>query len=147
MDINKSPTLSKYKQTLMECLSLYYPQLSQRDLSDVLDYSINKRFKDSEAKLNNSYTKKEKNLTLLQVSDFIEAKEPLCTSLGTMFKDHSTINPMFSVIQSFLDNRKMHKKMMFKYPKGSADFAKYNLMQLLDKIDANGKIGALLLSN
>ena len=132
LDINKSPTLKRYKDTMKQCLSLYYPQLSDQDLEFVIDYSVKKRFKDSEASVNNSYTKKSKNLTLLQMSDWIALKEPLVTALGTMFRKHTDApNPMFDVIQSFLDNRSLHKKEMFKYPKGSEDFAKYNLLQSL----------------
>ena len=56
-----------------------------------------------------------------------------------MFKRHGDVpNPMGRVIQSFLDLRKSHKKEMFKYPKGSEMFERFNLLQALDKIDVNG---------
>lgn len=148
MDINKSPTLCNYKQAMIQCLSLYYPQLSPLDMEDVIDYSINKRLQDTNIKIHNSYTDKngerKKNSTLLAISDYIARREPLVTALGTMFRRHEDCpNPMFDVIQSFLDNRSKHKKQMFSYPKGSEDFEKYNLLQTLDKIDANGTYGAI----
>lgn len=132
MDINKSPTLLKYKSKMKDCISLYYPQLSSSDIEEILDYSINKRLSDTSIKINNSYTKKTQEATLLAISDYIAKREPLVTALGTMFKRHENcINPMFEVIQSFLDNRSAHKKQMFKYPKGSEEFEKYNLLQSL----------------
>ena len=52
-----------------------------------------------------------------------------------MFKHHGTVpNPLLAVVQSFLDNRTIHKKQMVQYPKGSEDFEKYNLLQSLTKM-------------
>ena len=139
---------------------LYYPESSPEALDAAIDYSIQKRIKNANAVLSNSYKRyrtieqdengndvqvyknAEQNLTLQQISDYILSREPIVTAFGTMFKHHGTVpNPLFAVVQSFLDNRTIHKKQMFQYPKGSEDFEKYNLLQALDKIDANGIYG------
>lgn len=139
MIINESPTLVKYKDTMKRCIMMYYPQMDPRELDPILDYSINKRFKNTDVKIENSYTKKNVNMTLLAVSDYIASREPIVTAFGTMFRKKGEVpNPMGQVVQSFLDMRSKHKKIMFKYPKGSEDFEKYNLLQQLDKIDCNG---------
>lgn len=139
MIINESPTLVKYKDTMKRCIMMYYPQMDPRELDPILDYSINKRFKNTDVKIENSYTKKNANMTLLAVSDYIASREPIVTAFGTMFRKKGEVpNPMGQVVQSFLDMRSKHKKIMFKYPKGSEDFEKYNLLQQLDKIDCNG---------
>ena len=132
MVIENSPTLSKYKQTMKECIRLYYPQLLDEDINKAIDYSIEKRFKDSKASIHNSYTKKEKEYTLLRIADYINSREPIVTAFGTLFKKHAdAINPLYDTIQSFLDLRGVHKKEMLKYPKGTEEYEKYNLLQLL----------------
>lgn len=132
MIINESPTLVKYKDTMKRCIMMYYPQMDPRELDPILDYSINKRFKNTDVKIENSYTKKNANMTLLAVSDYIASREPIVTAFGTMFRKKGEVpNPMGQVVQSFLDMRSKHKKIMFKYPKGSEDFEKYNLLQSL----------------
>lgn len=129
---------------------LYNPHIPQEDLESILNYSINKRLYNAKAGISNSYkryydpeTKKYKDLfheyTLLQIADYIKKREPIVTAQGTMFRHHGEVpNPLANTIQSFLDLRSIHKKEMFKYPKGSEQFEKYNLLQSLDKIDANG---------
>src|SRR5574344_761449 len=141
--INKSPTIKEYKQALTELMQLYTP-MSKEELSPIIDYSMNKRYYQSQAIVSNSYTNKESNLTLLQLADYINSRQPIVTAHGTMFMKHADCpNPMSAVIQLFLDKRSQDKKMMFKFPKGSEDYEKYNLLQSLDKIDCNGIYGCI----
>jgi hypothetical protein len=135
IDTNKSPTILKYKKTMHDILKMYDPSLGDRDIDEILDYSISKRYQEYPCKLDNNYTKKVKDKTVLQMADYIASKEPIVTSHGTMFKKHTDVeNPMGKVIQQFLDLRSQHKKQMFKFPKGSEDFEKYNLLQALTKM-------------
>lgn len=130
-----SPTINKYKSTMLECLKLFYPNADTRDLSEAVDYSINKRYFESKAQVHDSYKNRTQTSTLLQMSDFIMRREPIVTAFGTMFRKHADVpNPMATVVQSFLDKRSQDKKMMFKYPKGSEMFEKYNLLQSLIQI-------------
>ena len=144
IDIDKSPTLKAYKDKMREVLSLYYPTYPLSLIDEAIDEHIINKFKDSKAFVDNSYTKKNTETTLLAISDFIDKKDPTCTSMGTLFKNQEQErNLMFETMDSFLALRKIHKKEMFKYPKGSKEFMKFNLLQLLDKIDANGVYGCL----
>ena len=116
-----------------------FPDVDIGDIRTGVNYSIQKRFKNFNLKVKNNYTNTLTEMTALKMMDYIDKREPIITSYGTMFKRYETVpNPMGMVIQSFLDLRKKHKKEMFKYPKGSEMFEKFNLLQALDKIDVNG---------
>lgn len=144
MIVSESPTLEKYKHTMAECLRLYYPDMSSRDLDTLIDYSIKKRYKQHNATLTNTYMNREADFTLLQIADYIARREPILTAYGTMFKHHGDEpNPLANVVDSFLSLRKIHKKEMFKYARGSELFERYNLLQQLDKIDCNGLMAPL----
>lgn len=141
MILKESPTINKYRDTMKRCIMMYYPEMEPRDLDPVLDYSIQKRLNNTKAQVQNSYTHKTADMTLLAISDYIANREPIVTAFGTMFRKKGEVpNPMGVVVQSFLDKRSQDKKMMFKFPKGSEQFEKYNLLQQLDKIDANGRV-------
>ena len=145
-ELSKSPTLNKYKETLRQCMYLYYPRAPQQDIDAAIDYSINKRFKDTkEVRITNSYKRyRDENdnykdavqqTTLRKLSDYILSRKPIATSFGALFMNHGQEpNPMNDVIQSFLKLRSEHKKMMFQFSKGSEDYEKYNLLQSLTKM-------------
>jgi len=142
--ITDSVSLSKYKETMMRTVRMYSPNLRDADLEPIIDYSINKRYKQYPVKIDNNYTNRETDMTLLELTDYINSREPIVTAHGVMFRKHGEVpNPLSKVIQKFLDKRGEDKKMMFKFPKGSEEFEKYNLLQQLDKIDCNGIYGAL----
>ena len=139
-----SPMIQQYKKVMASCMRLYYPDINDRDMNDILDYSISKRYQSNNVTIDNSYTKKKVDMTLLQVADYIRSRQPIVTGFGTMFAQRETVpNPLAAVVDSFLTTRSVHKKQMIQYPRGSEMFEKYNLLQSLDKIDTNGIYGTI----
>ena len=136
--------LTKYKNVCMDLLHLNFPSLTKTELSSAIDYSISKRFKNTDCSIHNNYKNREVFSTIYDLANYIVEREPILTSSGLMFNRHnaSAPNPLYNMLDDFLNRRKEMKKEMFKYPKGSEQFEKYNLLQLLYKIDANGYYGA-----
>lgn len=136
--------LDLYESDMSDIIKLIYPDLSREYINDALEYSMKKRFKKHDVNLYNSYTKKEQNTNLYKLTNWILEKEPIMTAYGVLFKKHANSeNPLIEMIKMFMDNRSVHKTEMFKYPKGSEMFEKYNLLQLLDKVDCNAIYGIL----
>ena len=114
------------------------PMLSQLEINKAIEYCIANNFEDHSMYLHNNYTNEKIDTTILQMTNYILEREPIMTAYGVLFKKHGTVpNPLYDLIQKFVDLRDNYKKQMFKYPKGTEMFKKYNLFQLLAKIDAN----------
>ena len=144
VNVKDHPILIQYRDTMTRILNSKYPLMNKNDIEKAVEFSIQKRFKDFNLSIQNKYTGKTVDMAALAMLDYIRNREPIITSYGTMFRRHNTIpNPMGKVIDDFLKLRKMHKKEMFKYPKGSEQFEKFNLLQALDKIDVNGIYGLI----
>ena len=126
-------------------IQLYDPFISKEELSPIIDYSINKRYRENKnVEVVNTYKNTTSRLSLLAVAEYIASKEPIVTSYGTMFKKKGTVpNPLSVVVEQFLNARGIHKGQMLKYPKGSELFEHFNLLQQLDKIDTNGLYGCI----
>lgn len=133
-----------YKEQMQRMTKRVYPHIPDSSIENALNYSMNKRYRQVSATIDNNYTKRSTDIYLKDLTDYILAKEPICTGWGVLFKKHGTVpNPLGNMIKNFMDLRGVHKNMMFQYPKGTAEFAKYNMMQLLDKLDANATYGVL----
>ena len=81
------------------------------------------------------------------MANWINEREPICTAYGVMFKKHNLKkpNPLTELVRSFMEGRDIDKAKMFEYLEAHdyVNAAKYNLMQLLDKRDANSIYGCL----
>ena len=133
----ESITIANYKRICTDMLRYSFPLLTEAELAMAVDYSISKHFADTTARVNNNYKNRTIDMTLLEISDYILSREPIITANGVLFNRHGVVpNPLYHVLDSFISSRKVLKKEMFKYPKGSEMFEKYNLLQLLAKIDA-----------
>lgn len=135
----ESPVITNYKKVMLPMLKMNFPLLSDGEIAAAIDDSISRHFQDTDITIDNNYKKKKVEMSLRALADYIISKEPIITSYGVLFNRHGTMpNPVYHLIDGFIRDRKLMKKEMFKYPKGSEDFEKYNLLQLLLKIDANG---------
>ena len=140
-----SQTIYEYKSQAIRMLKMKYPQIDDFTLNQILDYSISKRFKNTPVEVNNNYKKRVVKSDLLQISDMIHQNKPILTSYGVMFKRHEKDKntPFYDLLESFITTRTKFKKKMFTYPKGTEEFQKYNLLQLLAKLDCNAIYGVL----
>ena len=141
----------KYMEEVIRMTQLVHPNIPYNVLNNALRESIDKRRKDYEVVINNNYTKRQipekdsnQKMYIKQLTNYILAKEPICTSWGVLFKHHDEApNPLAEMIKQFMDLRNIHKGEMFKHPKGTEEYASFQLLQLLDKVDANAVYGVL----
>lgn len=128
------PIVSEFKKSANFLLHLNFPQLTYKEIDMAIDYSISRRIQDHKAKIHNSYTHEEKELTLLDITNYILKRKPIISASGVLFKRHGeVVNLIYELLDGFIKNRKVEKKEMFKYPKGSENYSKHNLNQLLLK--------------
>lgn len=134
--MNVYQMIDEYKNVSRRMLKLSFPYLSNKEIDEALEYSIQKRFKNSKAKIHNNYKNTEVETTLAKITDYILKREPIITAFGAMYKKHSDeYNPIAELLKSFMEGRDIYKKKMLSFPKGSEQFEKFNLLQLLAKID------------
>lgn len=144
MPVLDNIAIKNYSNTIKQMVKLNLPHFTEEEIQESINYSINKRFRDCPSIISNNYTGDRQERLLSEMTNMILTKQPITTSFGVLYRHHGEVpNPLMDMITSFMDARGIHKAEMFKYPKGSALFAKFNLAQLLDKLDANATYGAL----
>ena len=142
--IHEEMAVQGYKRDALRALQISMPYVPFGQLEQAVNWSINNRFKNTNAIIKNNYNKTEIPSNLLEITNYIIDREPILTPSGVMFKKHGSVpNPVVRMVERFLEARKEHKAEMFKYPKGSEEFEHFNLIQLLDKLDANATYGVL----
>lgn len=143
-DVANNIVFRKYKDSIHRIMPYLLPTVSHDELENAINYSINKRFKNADCMINNNYKEKTANTNLLKLTEYIISRKPIITSYGCLFTQHGEVpNPLEKLIGEFASIRNGFKKEMLKYPKGSELFNKYNLLQVVAKVDTNAIYGCL----
>ena len=138
MQLLDSSVITAYRDEAVRLLQLSFPTLSKMEIATAVDFAIVASADNPPVELENNYTKTKQTTYLIQLVQYLDDRKPILTASGCMFKRHGTIkNPLYDLIQSFIDKRKEYKKTMKSFPKGSVDFAKFNLFQLIEKRSCN----------
>ena len=125
-----------YEDEMVRLIKLYWPHMTHQDIRKAVQYSMNKRYRETKCVVDNNYTKSKTDFTLLDMANWINEREPICTAYGVMFKRHNLDkpNPLTELVRSFMEGRDIDKGLMFKYlaERDYVNAAKYNLKQLLN---------------
>lgn len=138
--------LQKYSDEMVRSMQRLYPQMTRQDIRKAVEYSIKKRYSEKTCRMENNYTGQQVQTTLLEMTNYILKKQPICTAYGVLFRKKGEVpNPLADLIKSFLDDRDVNKRKKFEYleKRDYDNVAKYDLFQLLNKRDANSIYGCL----
>ena len=140
--------IDKYRESMRNILNRLCPELNLSEIEEGMNYALAKFYDKAQqeydlgVQIHNNHTKRTATLDLLTLSNSILQKKPIMTTQGVLFMRHGTKkNPFYNFIQYLLDKRNEAKKEMKKHPKGSEEYAKWNLKQLNYKVSCNALYG------
>ena len=139
-NMSRDLAFKEYRRIIFDAMHLILPELGEQELNRAIEYSINKRLYNGQIGIVDAYRGEafNKNTSMLPMVNYLLSRKPILTSFGCIFTQHGELpNPMYQLIQEFADRRDEYKKEMFKYEKGTEKFKKYNLLQLVSKVDTN----------
>ncbi len=143
--MNEYRIMQIFKDEMLTVMRLAFPEATTDKIIEAIECVMIGKMKNSAVILENKYKDKNIDSTLLDTMEYILSRDPIVTPFGVMFKKPEEEENLLVklTVSKFLAERKIHKKTMFTYPKGSDMFNHYNLLQTLSKVDANGTYGAI----
>lgn len=140
--------IDRYRNDMRNILYRLCPELDLSEIDEAMDYSLAQAYEkamlnyDLKVNVHNNHTEKVAHMDLLSLSNEILTRKPIMTTQGVLFMRHGSMkNPFYNFIQYLLDKRNEAKEEMKKYPKGSEEYAKWNLKQLNYKVSCNALYG------
>lgn len=137
--------INEWKSEMTKLLKMKYGnKFSKTELSDKLDHIIDKNLKNPSVSVFNNYTNESIRSTILELTDFIEDNHIIITGGGCLFLPHGTKpNILIDFIMEIMKRRKDAKKMRKNYDKGTANWLRWDIAQLLNKLVINSLYGCM----
>lgn len=137
--------INEWKSEMTKLLKMKYGnKFSKTEISDKLDHIIDKNLKNPSVSVFNNYTNESTRSTILELTDFIEDNHIIITGGGCLFLPHGTKpNILIDFIMEIMKRRKDAKKMRKNYDKGTANWLRWDIAQLLNKLVINSLYGCM----
>lgn len=135
--------INEWKCEMTKLLKMKYGnKFNKTEISDKLDHIIDKNLKNPSVSVFNNYTNESTRSTILELTDFIEDNHIIITGGGCLFLPHGTKpNILIDFILEIMKRRKDAKKMRKNFEKGSSDWLRWDIAQLLNKLVINSLYG------
>jgi len=120
-----------------------YPELTNKDISKVLDDIIDKNLINPKAIIHNNYIHKSINVDLISVYDWVKKTKPIVAGFGVFFKNQDeSLNPAAVMLENFMSLRKEYKNQLKKYSKDDYEYGTFDRLQGSEKTNANSFFGS-----
>lgn len=134
VDRYQSRILSMYLQT--------HPDVDPDRVQELIQTLTERNLRDIPCVMDNNMTHETIQSTMINTFEWIEERSPIITGNGTFFKQHSEyLAPTVIFLETEQKNRKVEKKTMFSYPKGSVEYNNHNVAQGSIKVIMNSDYG------
>ena len=111
-----------------------YPELTDKQISKVLDKIIDKNIINPKAILHNNYIHKSINVDLISVYDWVKKTKPIVSGFGVFFKNQDeSLNPAAVMLENFMSLRKEYKNQLKKYKKYYYEYGTFDRLQGKEK--------------
>lgn len=137
--------INEWKCEMTKLLKMKYGnKFNKTEISNKLDHIIDKNLKNPSVSVFNNYTNESTRSTILELTDFIEDNHIIITGGGCLFLPHGTKpNILIDFIMEIMKRRKDAKKMRKNYDKGTANWLRWDIAQLLNKLVINSLYGCM----
>ena len=134
--------LDRYQDKIIDMYCKAHPNLDRAMVASKVIEFTNERMKNIPCQLHNNITHDRIDTTVLDTFVWIENRQPIITGNGTFFKQHEEyLAPTVKMLEKLQVNRKVKKKEMYQYPKGSVEYNNRNVGQLSIKVIMNADYG------
>lgn len=143
MDFSNSKFIKDWIKDMTKTMKITNPDWDEDDIKEELLKMVDKKLISPNVTLDNNYTGQNRETTLLSVYDWVKDTQPVIAGNGTFYRNqHDAINPVATMLDGMLTERKRLKKLMFSKPEGSDEYNDLDRGQGNEKINCNSYYGA-----
>lgn len=118
------------------------PSLKEEDVRKVIARIMKEHLKDPSIIMDNNVTGDNERITLTEMCNWIEKRDPVVSGNGTFYMQPSEmLSPTSNMLRSLKKGRKAVKKQMFKFKPGSDEYDRLDLDQQNKKVIMNAEYG------
>lgn len=141
-NIEKSNIVDQYNDIVFQMYMTSHPNANPEKVKVLINNLTNTRFKDIPCVLHNNMTHEKLNTSIADVCSWIQQAQPIIAGNGTFLKQHEEYtSPIINFLETLQDMRKVAKKKMYTFKKGTVDYVNANTQQLSIKVIMNADYG------
>lgn len=134
--------VERYNQKVFDLYMQTHPNADKEKVSKLISDFSNRNLKNVPCKMHNNMTHEMSNTNIIQVTEWVESREPIITGVGSFFKQHEEyLSPSITMLETLMSDRGVIKSEMFKHPKGSIEYNNLNTSQGNVKVIMNADYG------
>lgn len=140
--MQNSAVVNRYIDNVTELYMLTHPDANKETTRHIIEDTVDSRIQDIPCVMHNNIRHEVINTTILGAIEWIEQHNPIISGNATLFKQHKEyLSPNIKMLEHLQQKRKVVKKKMFTYEKGTPGYINNYNSQINIKVIMNAEYG------